>query len=159
MSELTSFVFKDTGVTVPIRKVSPYLVMDLQRAFPPPEPPLNEVDYGDGKKVMEPNEASPAYQRELVKYNTALQERLQILLIKRGVAIELSDAQKAEVVELREFMKNELQIDLDPDDKVVYITRIAMGTDGDLTDLINAIMRRSQPTEEAVSEATKSIRR
>lgn len=152
VQELVPHVVKDTGITLMIRKVSPLLGAELQRAFPRPQPPLQEVDYGDGKKVMEPNPANPDYAKAVATYESDLEIKLQSLLIKRGVVIELGEEEKAAVKELRAFWKTEFSKELDKDDKTVYVSFIALGTREDTEELINAIMRRSQPTEAATAE-------
>lgn len=155
MPELTSHVFKDTGVTIQIRKVSPMLVMEIKRQFPEPKPPTNKVDYGDGNEVEESNYAHPDYARALEDYNQELEKRIRRLLIKRGVVCNVD---KQAVDELREFWKAEYEMDLpESDDLMAYISYICIGTDSDMEELLNAIMRRSQPTELAIAEATRAF--
>jgi hypothetical protein len=50
-----------SGVTVHVRKVSPYTMNAARQSVPKPAPPLATVNYGDGKTREEPNEADPAY--------------------------------------------------------------------------------------------------
>lgn len=157
-AELIPFTFQDTGVTVLIRKVSPLLAMELQRVFPPPDPPMNKVDFGDGESRMEPNEADPAYLKQLQDYNQDFELKIRRMLIKRGVIVEITDTIKAQVQELREFWQEEYGIDFpEADDKLAYIWYIAVGTDQDLKELLQAIMRRSQPTQEAEELARKTF--
>ena len=157
-SELVPFTFKDTGITVLIRKVSPLLAMELQRAFPPPKPPMNEVDFGDGVKRMEPNEADPAYLRDMDKYNQDFELKMRRMLIKRGVALEITEEIKEQVEDLRSFWLEEYGIEFpEPDDKMAFVWYVAVGTDQDLRELLEAIMRRSQPTQEAEELARKTF--
>ena len=79
-NELNPFTFKDTGITVQIRKVSPLLIMEVQKAMPVPKPPMQEVVYGDpddpgAKKVQEPNETHPDYLAAIDKYNMDLESK------------------------------------------------------------------------------------
>jgi hypothetical protein len=155
---LTPFTFKDTGRTVLTRRVSPYMVFELQRAFPPPAPPMQEVDYGDGKTRLEPNSANPDYIESVKKYNLDFQEKMQRLIIKRGIHVNLSDDDREEVAELRKFWMDEFEKELDPDDRMVFILHICIGSDTDLEEILNAITRRSQPTEPAIKEALDGFR-
>ena len=157
-SELTPHTFKDTGIKVKIRKVSPMLIMEVQKAFPPPKPPMQEVVYGDpgesgAKTVEEPNEAHPDYLVAIDEYNLELEAKVRQLMFKRGVRIHLDEEQKQEVKELREEWKEMFDKDLSGSDKYLYISYIAIGTDADMEELQEVIMRRSQPTEAAIAEA------
>lgn len=155
---LTPYTFKDTGVQVLIRKVSPLLAVTLQQKFPSPTPPMEEVDYGDGKKHYEPNPTHPDYLEALKRYDEENEKRMRTLLLKRGVEIEMTDEAKEEVAALRGFMKDEFGKTLDEDDKMVYISYIAIGSDKDLEELLSAVMRRSQPTEEVVEQAQEAFK-
>lgn len=155
-SELTPFVFKDTGIQVMIKKVSPFLIMEVEKSFPPPEPPMQEVIYGDpddpgAKRVHEPNESHPEYQKDLEEYETELEFKLRQVIIERGVVIVLDEEQKGEINELREYWKETFDRDIPLNDKMLYITHIAVGTGPDVEDLITAISSRSQPTEAETS--------
>lgn len=157
-SELTPHTFKDTGISIKIRKVSPMLIMEVQKAFPPPKPPMQEVVYGDpgepgAKTVKEPNEAHPDYLVAIDEYNLELEVKVRQLMFKRGVRINLDDDQKQEVKELRADWKEMFDVELSGNDKYVYISYIAIGTDSDMEELQEVIMRRSQPTEAAVAES------
>jgi hypothetical protein len=153
--KLYPFMFEDTGIKVNIRKVSPMLVVELQKAFPPPAPPRQRVRIGESDEYSEePNPAHPDYLIALGQYNQELEQRVRKLLIQRGVVIppEL-DGWKDEVKELREWWLEAYGKELEGDDKTIYISYIAVGTDSDLADLLAVIMQRSQPTEEAINIA------
>lgn len=157
-SKLYPYTVQDTGVTFSIRKVSPMLVNEINKAYPKPVPPMNEVDYGDGKKVKEPNESDPDYQKQLREHRTLTFQKMQELMVERGVIIELTSEQKAEVKQLRDQFKTIMNKELTGSDKSVFIFNIAIGTDSDLNELIQAITRRSQPTEEAIGEHLDTFR-
>ena len=157
-NELTPYTFKDTGISVKIRKVSPMLIMEVQKAFPSPKPPMQEVVYGDpgepgARTVEEPNEAHPDYLVAIDEYNLELEAKVRHLMFKRGVIINLDEVQKQEVKELRAEWKEMFGVDLSGSDKYVYISYIAIGTDADMEELQEVIMRRSQPTEAAIAES------
>ncbi len=156
INELNPFTFEDTGITVQIRKVSPLLIMEVQKAMPVPKPPMQEVVYGDpndpgAKKVKEPNETHPDYMAAIEKYNMDLEQMVRKFMISRGVVITLDEEQKADVKELREEWKEEFGVELNGNDKFLFISYVAIGTDADMEELMDVIMRRSQPTEAEMS--------
>ena len=155
--KLYPYTFKDTGVHVLIRKVSPLLVVELQKAFPPPVPPRQMVEVG-GKMVEESNPSHPDYQEALTRYSSDFELRVRRLLIARGVVIPGENTTwKDEVRELKDFWLETYGKELEGDDKLIYIAHIAIGTDADMTELISAIVQRSQPSEEAVTAAKDSF--
>lgn len=157
MNELTPYTIKDTGVTILIKHVSPLLVMELRRQFPPPKPPMQTVDLG-GETKEEPNYAHPDYLQSITDYNKEMENRIRRLLLKRGVVIpEDYTTWKTEIEELRQFWKDEYKKELprldDNDNRVDWIGYIACGTEDDFEELYEHILRRSMPTPEAVEAA------
>lgn len=152
------YEFKDSGQKVKVMKVSPLLIAELTRAFPEPKPPMNEVDYGDGKKVLEPNPASPVYAEMLQQHAVEMEKRMRTLLIKRGVYVEWDESMKSAVEELRKFWLEEYNQELDKDDKLVYVQYLCVASPDDLSELLNMILKRSQPTEEAVKAAQEAMK-
>jgi hypothetical protein len=152
--ELTPYTFKDTGISIKIRKVNPLLVNELDKAFPAPKPPMQEVDYGDGNKVMEANEAHPDYIQALSDYRNARMDRYKKLLVKRGVECKV-DLEAVE--ELKKTWKEDYGCDMEGTDKEIYIFYICAGTQEDMDELMDAILKRSQPTKEAVELAKVSF--
>lgn len=159
MTQEHTYTF-DTGITVHIRKLSPFLRDDIEAQLRrddmssgnAPSPPL--APGMDG--AMEPNEADPdyiearnAYERELL---TRINEKLLRVAIKRGVDVEIDhDA----LNQWREDMADAgITVD-ETDEKVLYVTRLCFGSHADAQDLYNAIFTRSVPTREAV-EAHKA---
>lgn len=156
-NELTTFTFPDSGRKVLLRRVSPLLTFDLQKAFPPPTPPMQSVTIGEGVEEMQPNYAHPSYTDAMKAYQGDMNNRLQRLMIKLGVVINWTDEMKAEVQAVRDVFREETGAELDKEDVLVYVKYICVGSDGDLEDLAMRLMRRSHPTEVAISEAEKSF--
>lgn len=153
MAKIDKFVFKDTGVVVGIRHVSPLLLIKLRERYPAPKPPMQEVVYGD-EKVMEPNSAHPDFITAQTEYDQAMERRSRELLISRGVVIEWTDEKNTELEELKGWWAETYQEPFVPTNQTFdYVSYIAIGSDSDLEDLVNALIRRSQPTEEAVKDA------
>lgn len=158
--QLTDFTFRDTGITVKIRKVSPMLLPDIEASIPKPAPPEQEVDYGEPVgKVREKNLSDPAYTAALAERTVKVYQAWRRALIRRGVVLEGDQWQEA-VKEYRQFIQAEIGSPLpEQDDHMVYVLSICIGTIEDQDDLINAITRRSQPTPEAIAEAKDSFPR
>lgn len=153
MSKTEPYVFKDTGEEVQIRKVSPLLIIKLRERYPSPKPPIQTVDYGDGPKT-EQNPAHPDYILAQQEYDIQMERRARELLIKRGVVVDWTDERRAKLAEIREFWQSTYDEALpDTDDTVAYVSYVCVGSDSDLTELVEALIKRSQPTEEAITEA------
>jgi hypothetical protein len=158
--ELTDFTFKDTGITVKIRKISPMLAADVAAAIPEPLPPEQTVDYGEPRgKVSERNYSDPGYLAQMALHNMEIFRALQRVMMLRSVVVE-GDEWLKDVKEYRDFIEKHTGKPLDePEDLVVYVLRICVGSEEDLEDLLNVITKRSQPTPEAVEAAKDSFRR
>lgn len=147
-----TFTFPDTGETIGIRKVSPMIIIRLREDFPPPTPPMQKVKIGD-EEVLEANPAHPDYQIALEKYNQELELMVRKLVIRRGVIIEWTEERREAVKEFRKFYQDTYQKKLTESDEEVFIYYVCVGSDLDVQELITAILRRSQPTEEGVKDA------
>src|SRR3990167_2097736 len=139
----------DSRATLEVNYVSPPLLNDMRKAIRrtilKPEPPLVEVAYGETKK-WEANPAHPEYRAALADYNADFGQEFFQQLVRFGVQCEV-DARA--VSELRE---RAAALELPEDDLVLYVTRILVTSQADMQALMNAVLRRSQPTEEAVTE-------
>jgi hypothetical protein len=159
--EITYHVVPGTGTSLPIRKVSYVLIQDVQKQvekeLPKPHPPMVKVNYGSGEE-LEANPADPLYMARLdewkARFNELNEERTRRLLIKVGVIpfLDWDEGKLAEVKALREMMQEDQGVELDKNDKFVWVTRIAMGSVEDWQEFITLLTRRSLPTEQAVQE-------
>lgn len=145
-NHLTEFEFKSTGVKVYIKPVSPMLLNEARKSIPRPRPPMQEIESADGTKRQEPNPSHPSYAEAMREYNECLGTLSQRVMIRRGVVLALTDEQRAELASLRADMAQD-GIRLDDDDKVAYVLNLAVGTPEDITDLVQAITQRGQPTD------------
>lgn len=163
--KLYDFTFEGTGRAVQVRKLSALLRDEVRRAvrrdpdFPKePEPPMEEIDYGD-QKMRHPNRGHPVYQQLLAEWHADLSresgERLVALVIRRGVVCEV-DA--AAVKRLRADMAA-IGVDLSEyDDHYVYVAFVCVGPSADYQELLKAVFERSTPSEEAVRAHIDSFR-
>lgn len=146
--EWSPLTLPDSGAILEYRRVSHMLLADVQRSSKPPRPPLQEVDYA-GNKKQEPNPAHPDYLEATQNYRRDLSENILNVAIELGVRVAV-DVER--VNELRETFKA-ANLALPVSDKVLYVTRVLCETGKDLETLRDAIIRKSQPTEEAVTES------
>lgn len=162
---LEDFTFEGTGITVKIRRVSPLLRDDidaqLRIEFPQPEVPVVRRNYGTEEKpewIEEPDPMNAKYKEELrvwgIQHANRVGDKLLWVAVRRGVDLELTEEMKREVDEIREDLRL-VGVELDPSDKFVYITRIALGSTESLRELYDMIFSRSRPTREEV-EAMKA---
>ena len=150
-----------SGYRVEFRPIGPLTVEEIRtavrKALPEPDPPMNTVQGLDGKDTQEPNTADPDYLRALAEHditvNTEVGERLFRLIARRSIATPV-DAEA--VAQLRSDMAD-IGVELPKDDRDVFVRHILIGSNQDMTDLQNAILRRSQPTREAVTEKVESF--
>jgi hypothetical protein len=163
---LPTFTFKDSGITVKIRKLSPFMGdligRSLRKERAAPEPPINMVQYGDGKPTPEPNAGDPAYLQALGEYEAWVAgeagKRMMNLVIESAIVVD--DVDTDEVARVRATMKKiGAPIEDEMTDREVYIRFVCVGTPDDLEDLMTAATRRSQPTEAVIAENVTAFRR
>lgn len=145
-------VTTSTGVTLPIARYSPLLILDLMRAFPPPAPPLAPGVGGE----LEPNPADPDHQRALAAHQQELQLRINDALLDFGigddVAIDPARLARARAKAARHGMQTT------GDDRLDYIRLVAIGGPGDLQLILTAIRTYTSPSEEAIGAAEAAFR-
>jgi hypothetical protein len=161
---LPTFTFKDSGITVQLRKLSPMTQQRLseavRREYPPPEPPVTTVEYGD-TAVEEPNEADPTYlaryQRWQQETAKVFNERLLKLVCMDAVEVDLDDAARQQIArKMRSFTRTGIPWEDDPDLdaeenlRLFYVQHICLGSTEDMREFYQAVTARSQPTEAAV---------
>ena len=156
-AKLRAHTIKDTGETVQLRAVSPLIAQQVRKQFPAPTPPLNEVDYGGGDVRLEPNRADPDYTEAYEAWGAQIEEKTRRLYVKLGVVIDWTEERRERLALTRELLGEE-GVEIDPDDTVAYMSYCAIGSAEDYQELVEAIMRRSAPTEEAIAEAVETFR-
>lgn len=151
-----TYKFESTGVTVLVPPVS---VVNLQnkfsRKYPAPEPPMTEVDMGNGKEWVK-NEADPGW-IELVRMH---QERIGLMVMEAvifRVALkqDMNDKRRAEVKEIREALAHE---ELHSNDKIVWFQEVASGTDVEVAQLAELASGLGDPQAQGVEQEQNSFR-
>lgn len=161
---LYPFTFEGTGRTVQIRKLSALIRDEVRRqvkrspGFEEPQPPMVEVDYGDGK-VRQPHRAHPVYQELLSDWNARITQeaadRLERLVIQRAVVCEVDE----QAVKAMRADMAAVQTPLDDyDDHHVYVAFVCVGPQQDYNELLAAVFNRSLPSREAVQAHIDSFR-
>lgn len=171
---LPAHTFRDSGITVQLRKLGPNIVDDLQaavraewrRSHDPdqiePQPPMVQA----GDLPAAPNRADPEYQRAHraweLRLITAVYDRL--LTFAALWAVECAIDPEAVAAYRRVARLTGVPLPSHPDwteadqDRVLYVTRIAIGTNKDLEEFRQALLRRTGPSEQEVAAAADAFR-
>lgn len=146
-----------TGREVEITPVSPWLVSQVRVSVPPPKPPIQLIDYDDGRgKVEIANTAHPDYLAALEKREREISTRVARLFLLRGAAF---DVDHAAVTKLRADMAA-IGVTLPPeadDDGYCYLYYVCPGSAADLHAFRAKVEGESIVTEEAVANATEAF--
>ncbi len=142
------------GVEVKVRPVSPALIIDLQKKFPEPPVPIVESEVGDGTKIREENPVDPDYKRAWAEWHDKLDEKFRRLILLMAVECEVNPV---EVKRVRDFFKSEFEVELDPNDKLVYLNDVLPSGNDEYTAFIDAVAGRSRPTEGAIAKAIEDF--
>lgn len=156
---LPEHTFKDSGITIRVRKIGPMsqqrMAQAVRKEIPEPEPPLIETELG-----REPNPADPVYLKLYSEWerttNNLLSERM-LRYAALEAEVTIGDAEKAEIARTRRSLAIS-GVTIDPiaglteaeNDRVFYILHIACATPDDMREFSAAVRERSTPTEEAV---------
>ena len=146
----------DSGAVLTLKFIGPMLAKDIQRSIrkrlPKPQPPQQTVIDGDGHSRQEANDADPDYIDAVSEWRQAQGFVFIEELVRWGVEVAPDAAAVAA------FRAQAADLELPPDDKVVWVTRLMLKTTRDLTALQGAILGEFQPTEAAVTEAVEAFR-
>ena len=168
VAPLPEHTFKDTGITIKIRKVGPTTQQRLAQAIMKemPEPPIPVVETELGP---EPNAADPAYIAAKEKWNQETRSELTrrlMLIAALEAEVTIDDSARADIARKKRHLAlvgipHEDNPDLTPEEneKVFYVLHVAAGTPEDLGEFGEVVMRRSVPTEEAVQAQIATFQR
>jgi len=164
---LPEHTFKDSGITIRIRKVGPTtqqrLAHIIKQEFPAPPVPIVETELG-----KEPNAADPQYMIDKdaweTQTNTELTNRL-LLIAALEAEVMIDDRARAEIARKKRHLAligiTEDYPDLTPEEneRVFYILHVCAASPEDLGEFGAAVLRRSVPTEEAVQSQIATFQR
>lgn len=165
---LPQHTFKDTGITIGIRKVGPSthqsLAMDIMKEMPKPPIPVVTTELGP-----EPNAADPAYIAAVEKWDQETRAELTrrlMLIAALEAEVTIDDRARADIARRKRSLQiaktpHEDDPELTPEEneRVFYILHIAAGTPEDLGEFGEVVLRRSVPTEEAVQKQIATFQR
>jgi hypothetical protein len=145
-----------SGYTVKFRPIGPMIANEISKAarktIVEPTPPRNTVTGLDGKERQEENTADPDYQVALQEYYQTLgleiTDRLMQYIARSSIEVEVD----TEAVQRVRDGLTAAGVEPPTDDREVFLKFVLIGSQEDLDTLRNAVMRRSQPTEEAIQE-------
>ena len=163
MRKTFDYTFPETGVTVKVRKVSPFIAVEARAALskdpknPKPEPPKVLIDEpGPLQGTYEENTTDPDYIAALREWENGIQIKITELLIKRTVVEILDEGWQEDVLQYRLDMESIGKTDLPDDDKYVYIIYLAAAAVG-ATDLFGKFLTSTVNPTEGVSAAIDSF--
>jgi hypothetical protein len=156
---LPEHTFKDSGITIKIRKVGPTtqqrLAQQIMKEQPEPVVPVIDTELGP-----EPNAADPTYLAAKAAWDratsTALNERL-LLIAALECEVTIDDTAWADIARKQRHLQligiphaDNPELTAEENEKVFYILNVAAATPEDLGEFGAAVMHRSIPTEDAV---------
>jgi hypothetical protein len=150
------------GPSMRIKEVSFYIVQDIIKSLPEPQQEMIEVTNPDGEKSLMPDMSTTAkerYQLKLLEFEGEYNKLLMRIALLEGVDVELDEKQLKQVADYRARMKKyRAELELDEDDKFVWIVYITCPNHEELTRLQKAIIGLNQATEEAMQKAAERFR-
>lgn len=151
-----------SGEVVLVQPVSPLLLAKLRKKYPPPEAPSQQVNYGTSEAPQwadEPNESHPDYLKALQEWKLLLEERSRHFAMILGTQIEWTKEKRERLEAYREAITSTgEELDIEEDDKIAYISYVAIQSGEDYATLLKAVLEGSRPTEEGIKDAIASFR-
>lgn len=151
-SQLKPYKFETTGVEIAIEPLPSSMIGMLRRQFPPPRPPMMKVARPDGSTIEVEDPANDAYNRELENWTFEMEHRMRKLYIVSCVHYRLTDADK-EQVHRRRTQAATVDLLLDDNDLVVFVSTCAITNDAEYLDFIQAC-RGVPPNPKSTNGAT-----
>ena len=165
---LPEHTFKDSGITIRIRKIGPTTQQRIAQAIVKemvePQVPTVETDLG-----KEANPADPAYiaaRDEWEKETNREMIRRLMLVAALEAEIAIDDRAKADIARKKRSLEladvpwvPDPRHTPDEDERVFYILHVAAATPDDLKEFGDAVRNRSLPTEEAVQSQIATFQR
>ena len=150
--DLTTYTFHN-GVVATLHPVSQFTMAHVEiqarKAFPPPDPPLNEVNYGDGVR-LEPNVTDPDYEQAMREWRMMISYKAFDATMELGVDVEID----ADALDRVKRVMAMVGAPLDEiSDKVAYIKHCCMyDIQSEMPKLAAALRALAGPQEEDVAD-------
>lgn len=127
-----------------------HVEIQTRKKWPAPDPPLNEVDYGDGVKKLEPNYSDPRYEAEVQRHSAFIANKVFEATIELGVDLEVDHAALGRIQAVMEAIGTPLE---EISDKVAYIKHCCVqDVASEMPKLSAALRDMTGPREEDVAD-------
>lgn len=146
-----TFTFRN-GITVTLERVGPMYAMPIQRANPPPDPPLAPGVGGE----MEPNPNDPDYHKAMEAYQRRMAELLNDALLDAAIGDDLEIDTKA-IARLRKKVAKYNGV-LEEDDRLCYIKYCLFSHTDDMALFFTALSEYDGVSEEDIRIAGAMFR-
>lgn len=158
---LPTVTLPDSGYTVGIRPLGPSTLQHIGEAarkeLTRPTPPINTVTGLDEQEKQVENTADPDYLAAMDQYEQDIQMDIgqRLLKIMQAYAV-VYEPDLAALNQFREGMAAG-GVTFDDDDRSVWFWHFLLSSQRDSQELIQAVVRRSQPTPEVVDAKVASF--
>lgn len=145
------------GAVVLLQPCGVFLGLDIQKNANKrrPLPPVQRVNFGTPEAPDyrdEANTSDPDYLDKLREHEADIEERTARAYFRLGVKIEWTDDKKARLEQIRQVMEEIGDPIQEKDDTIAYLRYVICGDPNVYSELLQAVIGVSQPTEEAVQE-------
>lgn len=153
------YTFPDTGETIRYRKVNLSMRLDAQSSMEgsKPEPPV-EVMRVAGQEQEFANKDDPQYVQALQKWTNGVDDLFAKMALKYAIIYIENENWQDDVKEYRASMKEVGAAVTEKDDLLLWLNRIASGSQEGLNDFTFELMRRSRPSADEVQRNIESFR-
>lgn len=165
---LPEHYFKDSGVTIHIRKVGPTTQQRLAQAImhelPDPPVPVIETEIGKEANPADPEWLAACELQEQKRRGELTSRMMRIAALEAEVVIDdqarRDIARKKRSLELADIpWIDDERMTAEENERVFYILNVAAASPEDLGEFGAAVLRRSVPTEEAVQSQIATFQR
>jgi len=151
--EAATYTFAN-GVVARLQSVSQFTIAHVEiqarKKFPPPEPPQNEVDYGDGNKKWESNYSDPRYEMAMQRYNTFISMKAFDVIMELGIEVAVDTQALDRIKRAMDLVGTPLD---EISDKVAYIKHCCLrDIEHGMPELQAAMRSMLGPREEDVAD-------
>lgn len=134
-----------------IRPISTFLFRDIDKEFPAPIPPREQILRADGSFLETENRSHPDYLAALTERESRINGMMGDIVIELACMINLTDAQREEIKNYRDNVKRIAGVEIAGSIESQYLKYIALTDTSDMVELIRAVMSRMRPSEKKLT--------
>ena len=153
------YEFPDTGEVVFVRKVNSTLLIDAMNELEEskPQPRIEELEIA-GVMQREEQVHDPEYLEAMRQWDLEVKQLFGRMAVLRSVIGIENDHWKTDVEDYRHEMGS-IGVDIqEPNDLILWVYRIASGSNDGIEEFNKFISTRSQPTEDAIAGHVATFR-